>query len=124
MINYEQLKKDIINADMINASTAELQEGFMRSGAAVVYGAKAKQDGAKIVRAANSGRGKFDRVKREDDLEKRIELLAEGLEDLSVSIIYIRMMLGNMTGIGVTSALFGDKTFKLITKLLKGLKIK
>ena len=120
MIQYEQLRKDIITAD----TEEELREAFIRKGSALAYGARAKQEGDKVVRAAQSSRVKFDKATREKELEKKVELLAAGLEDLSVSIIYIRMMLGNMTGIGVTSALFGDSGNKLITKILKGLKIK
>ena len=120
MIQYDQLRKDITTAEI----DAELKEGFIRSGSAIAYGARAKQEGDKAVRAAQSSRGKFDKATREKELEKKVELLAAGLEDMSVSLIYLRMMLGNMTGIGVTSALFGDNGNKLITKILKGLKIK
>lgn len=120
MIQYDQLQKNIITAD----TEAQLKESFIRKGSAVAYGVRVKQEGDKVVRAAQSSRAKFDKATREKELEKKVELLASGLEDLSVSIIYLRMMLGNMTGISVTSAIFGDKSNKLITKILKGLKIK
>jgi hypothetical protein len=101
-----------------------LQEGILRTGAALVYGNKAKQSGDKIVQAAQSARAHFTKAKREDGLEKKVELLAQGLEDISVAIIYNRMMLGNITGVGVSSAILGEKTEGFIKKLMKGLKIR
>ena len=112
-------------ADILTTDIEEqLQEGIIRTGSALVFGARAKQEGDKVVRAAQSSRDKFNRASKEQELEKKVELLAAGLNDLSVSIIYLRMMLGNMTSINVTSALFGDKGNKLITKIQKGLKIR
>jgi len=120
MKEYEQLRKDIITGD----SQEELKEGFLRKGTALAYGARSKQEGDKSVRASQSGRKKFDRATREKELEKKVELIAAGLEDLSISLIYIRMMLGNMTGISVSSVLFNDNNNKVLTKLQKGLKIR
>lgn len=120
MKEYNQLKKDLITEHNEEA----LVEGFLRTGTALALGARSKQEGDKVVRAANKSRTKFDRATREKDIEKRLELLAGGLEDLSTSVIYLRKMLGNMTGIGVSSVLFSDKSNKVLTKIQKGLKIR
>jgi len=122
MKDYERLRNDITNSDIGTSQT--LDESFLRKGIAISFGAKVKQEGDKASRAAQSGRTKFDRATREKELEKKIELLASGLEDVAVSLIYIRRVLGNMTGIGVSSVLLGEKQSKIITAIKKGLKIR
>lgn len=101
-----------------------LREGILRTGAALFYGSKAKQSGDKIVQKAQSARALFSKAKREKGLEKKVEIIAEGLEDLSVAIIYNRVMLGNVTGVGVSTAVFAEKNVSLLQKIMKGLKIR
>lgn len=122
MKDYERLRNDITNSNIDNSLT--LDESLLRKGIAVSFGAKVKQEGDKAVRAADRGRKHFDRATREKELEKKIEYLAAGLEDVSISLIYIRRVLGNMTGIGVSGVLLQDKQSKLITAIKKGLKIR
>ena len=120
MKDYDQLRQEL---DTPNTPEV-LEEGILRKGAALLYGSKAKQEGDKIVRAVQSARGSFDKAKKEDGLEKKVQLLAEGLDDLSIGIIYTRMMLGNITGVGVSSAVFSEKNISLLEKIMKGLKIR
>ena len=101
-----------------------LQEGILRSGAALFYGQKAKQSGDKVVQKAQSARAYFTKAKREDGLEKKVELLAEGLEQITDAIIFNRQMLGNITGVGVSTAVFTEKNASQMKKILKGLKIR
>jgi hypothetical protein len=101
-----------------------LQEGILRTGAALFYGQKAKQSGDKIVQKTQSARAYFTKAKREEGLEKKVELLAEGLENLSDAIIYNRMMLGNITGVAVSTAVFTEKNTSQMNKIMKGLKIR
>jgi hypothetical protein len=122
MKDYEKLRNDITNNDIGNSQT--LDENLLRKGIAISFGAKVKQEGDKAARAADRGRKHFDRATREKELEKKIEYLAAGLEDVSISLIYIRRVLGNMTGIGVSGVLLQDKQSKLITAIKKGLKIR
>ncbi len=120
MKEYKQLKQELYTDD----KPEELQEGLLRKGAALLYGSKAKTEGDKIVRAAQSARGYFNKSKNEKELDKKLELLAEGLEDLSIGIIYTRTMLGNITGVGVTSAVFNEKNIGYLEKIMKGLKLR
>lgn len=122
MKDYEMLRNDITNTDIETGHS--LDESLLRKGIALSFGAKVKQEGDKAVRAADRGRKHFDRATREKELEKKIEYLAAGLEDVSISLIYIRRVLGNMTGIGVSGVLLQDKQSKLITAIKKGLKIR
>ena len=120
MKDYETLREEV---DFVK-EPQYLQEGFLRKGAALFYGSKAKQSGDKIVQKAQSARAIFTKAQREKGLERKVELLAEGLEELSVAIIYNRVMLGNITGVGVSSAVFAEKNISLIEKVMKGLKIR
>ena len=120
MKDYHQLRHEL---DTPNTPEV-LEEGILRKGAALLYGSKAKTEGDKIVRAVQSARGSFDKAKKEEGLEKKVQLLAEGLDDLSIGIIYTRMMLGNITGVGVSSAVFSEKNIGLLEKIMKGLKIR
>jgi hypothetical protein len=120
MKDYETLREEIDIAE----TPEYLDESFLRKGAALFYGAKAKQSGDKIVRKAQSAQALFSKAKREDSLENKVELLAEGLEELSTAIIYNRVMLGNITGVGVSTAVFAEKNISLIGKIMKGLKIR
>ena len=122
MKDYEKLRNDITNTNIETGNS--LDESLLRKGIAISFGAKAKQEGDKAVRAADRGRKHFDRATREKELENKIEYLAAGLEDVSISLIYIRRVLGNMTGIGVSGVLLQDKQSKLITAIKKGLKIR
>jgi len=120
MKDYPQLRQELNSPH----NPQELEEGILRTGAALIYGTKAKTEGDKVVRAAQTARGLFDKAKKEDGLEKKVQLLAEGLENLAVGTIYTRMMLGNMTGVGVSSAVFNEKNISLLKKIMKGLKIR
>ena len=120
MKDYETLREEL----ELSRNPEYLEEGILRTGAALFYGSKAKQSGDKIVQKAQSARSIFGRAKKEKGLERKVELLAEGLEELSVAVIYNRVMLGNITGVGVSSAVFAEKNISLIQKIMKGLKIR
>ena len=117
MKDYETLREEL----ELSRNPEYLEEGILRTGAALFYGSKAKQSGDKIVQKAQSARSIFGRAKKEKGLERKVELLAEGLEELSVAIIYNRVMLGNITGVGVSSAVLGERTEGFIKKIMKGL---
>ena len=120
MKDYHQLKEELDTASNVE----QLEEGILRTGAALLYGNKAKTDGDKIVRAAQTARGFFDKASKEQGLEKKVQLLAEGLENLSVGMIYTRMMLGNITGVGVSGAVFSERNITLLQKIVKGKRIR
>jgi hypothetical protein len=122
MKDYDKLRKDLALHEA--SEPVPLEESFLRKGVAIAYGSKVKQEGDKAQRAAQAGRSKFDKATREKELERKVELIAAGLEDLSISLIYIRRVLGNMTGVGVSSILIQDKQSKIITAIKKGLKIR
>jgi hypothetical protein len=94
----------------------------VRAGAALLYANKVKQSGNKVVRSTRAAENDFSKAKKNDDIEKKMNLMLEGLENLSVAIEETRSMLGDMTAISVVSVLLAERSKKQIYNLMRGRK--
>lgn len=107
---YTQLKEETL----IN----ELR--IIRAGAALLYANKVKDEGNKSVSEIRKSQDKLRRVSIAKSAEEKLDIIADGISTLGNAIIHQRMVLGNMTGISVVSALLAERTDKQLMKLLKG----
>ena len=94
----------------------------LRAGAALFYAAKVKEKGRRVETAIRRTQTDFNKVKREEDIDKKLTYIAEGMEGLSEALWHTRFMLGDMTGVSVSSALIAERSNKELEKLVKGKK--
>lgn len=94
----------------------------LRAGAALFYAAKVKEKGKRVETAIRRTQADFNKAKREEDIDKKLTFLAEGMEGLAEALWHTRFMLGDMTGVSVSSALIAERSNKEIQKLMKGKK--
>lgn len=94
----------------------------LRAGAALFYAAKVKEKGKRIETAIRRTQSDFNKAKREEDIDKKLTFLTEGMEGLAEALWHTRFMLGDMTGVSVSSALIAERSNKGLEKLMKGKK--
>ena len=94
----------------------------VRAGAALLYANKVKQSGNKVVRSTRAAENDFSKAKKNDDIEKKMNLMLVGLENLAVAIEETRSMLGDMTAISVVAVLLTERSKKQIYNLMQGRK--
>ena len=98
----------------------ELNElSILRTGSAVVFGAKVRTAGNKLQQHLRNASGDFIKAKRQDEIDKKIDAMLDGLVELTQAQYQERIMLGNMTGISVSQSVFNQRTNKQLFKLLK-----
>ena len=108
---YEQLREQ----------TQELNElRIVRTGAALMYASKVRDSGKRVESKVGEAQTGFSKAQKEKNIEDKIDALADGLSSLGEALIAQRLMLGNMTGVALSSALFEERSNKEITKLMKG----
>ena len=111
--SYEQLREQ----------TQELNElRMVRAGAALFYAAKVRDSGKRVESKVGEAQNDFSKAKKEKGIEVKIDALADGLSALGDALTAQRVMLGNMTGVALTSALLAERSNKELTKLMKGSK--
>jgi len=108
---YNQIRED---TEQIN----ELR--LVRTGAALLYANKVKTEGDKTEARIKDAQAYFKKVPQADTTEEKLVNIADGLASLGEAIISQRMVLGNITGIVVSSAILAGRTDKQMVKLLKG----
>ena len=94
----------------------------LRAGAALFYATKVKEKGKRIESALRRSQADFGKAKREEDLDKKITFLAEGMEGITEALYFTRFMLGEMTGVSLSSALIAERSNKELEKMIKGRK--
>lgn len=110
---YEQLREQ----------TQELNElRIVRSGAAIFYATKVRESGKKVESKIGDAKGAFSKAKKEEVVADKIDALAEGFTALGDALIAHRIMVGNLTGVALTSALLTERTDKQIKQLMRSKK--
>jgi len=98
----------------------ELNElNILRTGSALVFGNNVRNAGNKLQRNTSNAISDFSTAKKQDETDKKIDAMLDGLAELSQAVFQQRIMLGNMTGISVSQSILNQRTNKEITKLLK-----
>ena len=101
----------------------ELQERrLVRTGSALVFGAKVREIGKRVESDVASAESKFSRAKQTDDINDKMNAFLDGMGHLSNAIKNQRFIMGNLAGIGVMSALTHDRSYKELQKITKGKK--
>jgi len=108
---YTQLRDEI-------ESLNELR--LVRTGAALLYATKVKTDGDKTEARIKDSQAHLRKVSNATTTEDKLDIIAVGIATMGDAIISQRMMLGNMTGIAVASAILAGRTDKQLVKLLRG----
>jgi len=98
----------------------ELNElSILRTGSALVLAAKVKTAGQKNQQHLRNAISDFSKAKRQEEVGKKIDIMLDGLMELSQAEYQQRVMLGNMTGISVSQSIFNQRSNKQIIKLMK-----
>ena len=112
---YETLREE-----MDKQALNELR--IVRAGAALLYANRVKQSGNKVVRSTRAAEYDFSQAKKNEDIEKKINHMLDGLESLAGAIEDTRVMLGDMTAISVVSVLLAERSKKQMQQLTRGKK--
>lgn len=91
----------------------------LRSGAVLVFASKVREQGRKIEQHMNAAQTKFTYAKKADDINEKINLFIDGLDEMAQGITDMRFVMGNMTGISVSSALLAERSNKEIQKIIR-----
>jgi len=98
----------------------ELNElNILRTGSALVFGNNVRNAGNKVQQNIRNAIGHFSKAKSQDETDKKIDAMLDGLTELAQAKYQQRIMLGNMTGISVSQSILNQRTNKELTKLLK-----
>ena len=93
---------------------------LLRAGSALLFAKKVRENGKKVETLTRSAKGHFDSAAREENIEKKIDKMMDGMTDIADALFAERMMLGNLTGVAVSSAVLAERTDKSLNKLIKG----
>jgi len=93
---------------------------IVRTGSALLYASKVKTEGDKTEARIKDAQATLNKVFAAKTTEEKLDIIADGIATMGDAIIAQRLMLGNMTGIAVSSAILSGRTDKQLTKLLKG----
>lgn len=110
-ITYTEFREEI---------ETDISEGLLRKGAAVFYAAQVKQDGARVEQNISKSKQSFSAAKRHTDTTKKLDNMLDGLGAMGDAIIEHRKMVGNLTGLSLSAALFVERTDKELSKMKKG----
>ena len=113
----EVLKENLDSSDLDEEVLNEVR--FLRAGSAITLASRAKRYGDQATRNAKSGQSDLKRIKSEKDLDKKIEHLANALDEMFETQINIRFQIGNLVGVSLTSALISERSDKELKKLNK-----
>lgn len=80
----------------------QLEEGVIRTGAIVSYGAQSRKHGEEAVRAFRSGQEMLRRGSREQTAEERLERIEKALDALFDGLIKQRQQIGAGVAVDVT----------------------
>ena len=100
--------------------TTEINEGLVRKGATIFYAAQVKQDGLRVEHVISKSKQSFADGKRQKDIPKKLDDMMDGMGAIGDAIIYHRRMIGNLTGLALSAALFVERSDKQMIKLIKG----
>lgn len=109
---YEQLREEN-DAENLN------EFRIIRAGAVLAFASKVRQQGQRLERRMQAAQSEFQKAKREEETNDKIDKFLGGLEELTKGISDMRFMMGNMTGITVSSALLAERSNKEIIKLTR-----
>ena len=108
---YEELREETEQLNEVRA---------LRAGAAVFYATKVRESGKKLESKVSEAKQDFNKAKTQESLAKKIDTMVDGLQALGDALIAHRQMVGNLTGVAVSSALLAERSNKQLTKLMKG----
>jgi hypothetical protein len=94
----------------------------LRAGAALFYATKVKEKGKRIETVLRRAQSDFNKVKNEKEIDKKLTYLSEGMGGIVEALWHTRFMLGEMTGVSLSSALIAERSNKELEKMIKGRK--
>jgi hypothetical protein len=98
----------------------DLQElNILRTGSALVFGNNVRTAGNQIEKHIRNALSDFIQAKRQEEIDKKLNTMLDGLAELARADYQQRKMLGNMTGIAVSQSILNQRTNKELTKLMK-----
>ena len=109
---YEQLREETDLQDLNEFR-------IIRAGAVLAFASKVRQQGQRVERRMKAAQSEFQKAKREEETNDKIDHFLDGLEELTQGIADMRFMMGNMTGISVSAALLAERSNKELQKLTR-----
>jgi len=116
----EKVSQVIDNTSDVDPAPEELNEiRFIRGAAAISFAAKAKQSGDKVVQHARRGKGHLTKLRKDDSIEDKIDVLSDALDEMFESLIQTRFQVGNLVAICVASTLISERSDKTLNRIMK-----
>ena len=109
---YEQLREET-DIETLN------EFRIIRAGAVLAFASKVRQQGQRVERRMKAAQSEFQKAKRQEETNDKIDSFLDGLDELTRGISDMRFMMGNMTGISVSAALLAERSNKEIIKLTR-----
>ena len=91
---------------------------LLRGAAALTFAAKSKESGNKVVSHARSGKSHLSKLKRQETIEDKVDVLADALDELFDGLIQTRLQIGNLVAISLASTLISERSEKTLQKAL------
>lgn len=109
---YEELREQ---TDIENLNEFRV----IRAGAVLVFASKVREQGRKLEQQMKAAQNDFQKAKRVEEINDKMDHFLDGLEELTKGISNMRYMMGNMTGISVSAALLAERSNKELVKLTR-----
>ena len=77
-----------------------------------------KQSGDKVVQHSRRGKEHLSKLKRQESIEDKIDVLSDALDEMFDGLVQTRLQIGNLVGISVASVLISERSTKELTKIL------
>ncbi len=114
---YQRLREEL--NDLEGYSPEQLDEiRILRGAAALTFAARAKQSGDKVVQHSRQGKEHLSKLKRQESIEDKIDVLSDALDEMFDGLVQTRIQIGNLVGISVASVLISERSTKELTKIL------
>jgi hypothetical protein len=101
----------------------ELNEiNFIRGAAALAMASKVRKYGKQVEQNTRAAKTLFDKVSSEDDISRKLDIIATGMMALTEASFNTRKMIGSLTGVALSAALLSERSNKELTKITRGKK--
>lgn len=112
---YETLHEEITDTELQQLNEFRV----LRTGAVLIFAKQAKDKGDSSKRHMENAKGDFVKASREENIEKKLDVMLSGLEEMADGFVDMRLMLGSMTGISTAAGMFAERSNKQIQQVIR-----
>ncbi len=112
---YDRLYEEI--TDVEHQQLNEFR--VLRTGAVLIFAKQAKDKGDSSKRHMENAKSDFVKASREENIEKKLDVMLSGLEEMADGFVDMRLMLGSMTGISTAAGMFAERSNKQLQQVMR-----